>query len=68
MTDRPVRDRHVVLAATAVVVVVLGLLALSVYVPVVGEALSAAPLLIVALIVITAVVLVRALRPRSTGH
>lgn len=67
MTDRPVRDRQVVFVATAVVVAVLGLLALSVYVPVVGEALSAAPLLIVALIVITVVVLVRALRPRTPG-
>ncbi|HSH22376.1 MAG TPA: hypothetical protein VK992_07165 [Candidatus Caenarcaniphilales bacterium] len=65
MTHRPVRDRQVVFAAAAVVAVVLGLLAVSVYVPPVGELLSVAPLVIVALVVITVVVLVRALRPGS---
>jgi hypothetical protein len=65
MTERPVRDRHVVLVAAAVVALVLGLLALSVWVPAVGDALSSAPLLIAALVGVTVVVLVRALRPRA---
>lgn len=65
MTERPVRDRHVVLVAAAVVALVLGLLALSVWVPTVGDVLSSAPLLIAALVAVTTVVLIRALRPRG---
>lgn len=63
MSERPVRDRHVVLVAAAIVAVVLGLLTLSAVVPAFGEAISVAPLLIVALVVVTGVVLFRALRP-----
>lgn len=64
MSERPVRDRHVVLVAAAVVAIVLGLLTLSVLVPAFGEAISVAPLLIIALVVITGVILIRALRPQ----
>ncbi len=60
---RQVRDRHVVLVAAAVVAVVLGLQLLSAVVPAVGDFLGLAPVLIGALIVITLVVLARALRP-----
>jgi hypothetical protein len=59
---RGVRDRDVVLVAAAVVAAVLALLALSVYVPAFGDVLALAPVLIVALVAITIVVLVRALR------
>jgi polyferredoxin len=63
--DAPrVRDRQVVLVAAAVVAVVLGLQLLSAFVPAIGDVLGLAPVLIGALIVITLVVLVRALRPR----
>jgi hypothetical protein len=56
--------RHVALAASAVVVLVLGLQLVSLLVPEVGAAVGVMPLLIVALVVVTAVVLARALRPR----
>jgi Ca2+/H+ antiporter len=59
-----VRDRQVVLLAAVVVVVVLGLQLLSTFVPAVGDVLGLAPVLIGALIVVTLVVLARALRPR----
>lgn len=58
----PVRDRHVLLVAAAVVALVLGLLLLSAIVPPLGDALALAPVLIVALVLVTAAVLVRALR------
>jgi hypothetical protein len=59
-----IRDRHVVLLAAAVVAVVLGLQVLSSLVPAVGDFLGLAPVLIGALVLVTLVVLVRALRPR----
>lgn len=62
---RRVRDRDVVLLATAVVALVLGLYLLSSAVPAVGDFLRSAPVLIVGLIAVTAVVLLRALRPRA---
>ncbi|MDQ3938422.1 MAG: hypothetical protein M3253_07050 [Chloroflexota bacterium] len=60
---RSVRDRQVVLVAAAVAAVVLGLQAASALVPAVGEALGLAPVLIGALVIVTLVVLARALRP-----
>jgi len=60
-----IRDRHVVLVAAALVAVVLGLQLLSTFVPAVGDFLGLAPVLIGALIVVTLVVLARALRPGS---
>jgi predicted tellurium resistance membrane protein TerC len=60
-----IRDRQVLLVAVGVVVFVLALRALSDYVPAVADALDSAPVLIVALIVVTGLVLVRALRPRK---
>jgi len=60
-----VPDRSVLLVAAAVVAGVLGLLALSVYVPAVGQTLATAPVLIVALVVVTGLVLLRALRSRA---
>ena len=59
-----IRDRHVVLVASAVVAMVLGLQLLSTFVPAVGDFLGLAPVLIGALVVVTLVVLARALRPR----
>ena len=70
MGDQPrrarggIRDRHVVLVAGAVVAIVLGLQLLSTFVPAVGDLLGLAPVLIGALVVVTLVVLARALRPR----
>ena len=61
----PIGARQVVLAAAAVVALVLGLQALSLFVPGVGDALRLAPLLIVALVVVTGVVLWRALLRRG---
>jgi heme A synthase len=65
--QRGIRDRHVVLLATAIVALVLGLRLIGELVPGVDEVLGVAPLLIVALILVTVVVLVRALRPRRDG-
>ena len=63
---RPVRDRYVLLVAAAVVALVLGMLLLSAVVRPLGDALALAPVLIVALVVVTVVVLVRAIRrPRD---
>jgi hypothetical protein len=59
-----IRDRHVLLLATAIVAAVLGLQALSIFVPAIGEVVGLAPVLIGALIIVTVVVLGRALRPR----
>lgn len=58
-----IRDRQVVLAASAVVAAVLALQLLSTFVPAIGELVGLAPVLIGALIVVTLVVLARALRP-----
>lgn len=59
-----IRDRHVVMVAAVMVAVVLGLQVLSSLVPAVGDFLGLAPVLIGALIVVTLIVLARALRPR----
>lgn len=58
----PVGWRRVVAAAAAIVAVVLGLQLLGALVPDVGAALGAWPTMIVALVVVTALVLVTALR------
>ena len=60
-----VRDRQVLLVAVAVVVFVLALRALNDYVPAIADALGFEPVLIVALVVVTALVLFLALRPRK---
>lgn len=66
MSERaPIGARHVLLVASAIVVLVLGLQVVSLLVPGVGDAVGLAPLLIVALVVVTALVLARALRPRA---
>ena len=67
MTDRapvrrPIRDRHVVYAAAAVVAFVLLLRLLSDYVPGVADLLGYAPVLILGLVLVTAIILIRALR------
>jgi hypothetical protein len=64
VSERSVGAGHVVLAAALVVAVVLGLQLLSALVPGVDDALGLAPLLIVALIAVTTIVLLRALRRR----
>ena len=61
----PIGLREVLLVALAAALVVLGLQVLSTYVPAVGDALDSGPLLIVGLVVLTAFVLYRALRPRG---
>lgn len=58
-----VRDRQVLLIAAVVVVAVVGLNVVSVLVPPVGQVLGLAPVLIGALMIVTIVVLARALRP-----
>ena len=58
----PVGARHVLGLAAAAVAVVLGLNLLSILVPPVGSVLGLAPLVIVVLIVVTAAVLLGALR------
>lgn len=58
----PVRDRYVLVVAAAVVALVLGLLLLSAVVRPLGDALALAPVLIGVLVVVTVVVLVRAIR------
>ena len=60
-----VRDRQVILVAVAVVLFVLALRALSDYVPAVADVLGFAPVLIVALVIATVLVLFLALRPRK---
>lgn len=59
-----IRDRHVVLVAAAVVAAVLGLQVMSVFVPALRDALALAPLLIGVLVIVTLVVLARALSAR----
>ena len=61
----PVKDRHVLLAAVAAAGLVLGLLLLSAWVRPLGDALAGAPVLISALVLVTLVVLVRAVRGRA---
>jgi uncharacterized membrane protein YbhN (UPF0104 family) len=71
MTDKSptrlgrVRDRQVILVAVAVVLFVLALRALSDNVPAVADMLGSAPVLVVALVVATVIVLFLALRPRK---
>jgi hypothetical protein len=60
----PIGARQVVLLAAAAVVFVLGLQVVSALVPGLGDALELWPLLIVAMVAVTLVVLYRALRPR----
>lgn len=62
---RPVPDRYVLLAAAAVVVLVLILRLVTDYVPGVADLLGFDPVLIVALVIVTGLVLVRAMRPRN---
>ena len=62
-----VRDRDVVIAAALVVAGVLIVAWLSGLVPVLDDAIGLAPLVIVGLVVVTIIVLVRALRPRRKG-
>jgi polyferredoxin len=62
-TTRPARDRQVVLLAAAIVAVILGLQLVSALVPAVGDVLGLAPVIIGALVLVTLVVLVRAVRP-----
>jgi hypothetical protein len=63
VSQPPIGARHVLLAATAVVAIVLGLFVMSLWVPAVGDLMSSVPVLIVALVVVTLLVLLRALRP-----
>lgn len=60
----PVRDRDVVIAAALVVALVLVIAWLTGLVPMLDDAIGLAPVIILALIVVTVVVLVRALLPR----
>jgi polyferredoxin len=62
-TTRPARDRQVVLLAALIVFVILGLQLVSAMVPAVGDVLGLAPVIIGALVLVTLVVLVRAVRP-----
>jgi polyferredoxin len=62
-TTRPARDRQVVLVAASIVVVILGLQLVSALVPAVGDVLGLAPVIIGALVLVTLVVLLRAVRP-----
>ncbi|MGI8929260.1 MAG: hypothetical protein ACR2H0_07345 [Candidatus Limnocylindrales bacterium] len=61
---RSVRDREVVLAAVLVVAFVLAIAWLSGLIPALDSAIELAPVIIVGLIVVTVVVLARALVPR----
>jgi polyferredoxin len=62
-TTRPARDRQVVLLAALIVLVILGLQLVSALVPAVGDVLGLVPVIIGALVLVTLVVLVRAVRP-----
>jgi Mg/Co/Ni transporter MgtE len=65
---RPVRDRDVLLAAVLVVAFVLIFAWLTGLIPVLDNAIGLAPVVIVGMIVVTVVVLIRALLPkRGTG-
>jgi hypothetical protein len=61
---RPVRDRDVVLAAVLVVAFVLIVAWLTGLIPALDNAIGLAPVVIIAMILVTVVVLARALRPR----
>jgi polyferredoxin len=63
---RQARDRQVVLVAAAIVAAVLGLQLISALVPAVGDVLGLAPILIGTLVLVTLVVLVRAVRPPAS--
>jgi len=63
---RGVRDRDVVLAAALVVVGVLIVAWLTGLVPALDSAIALAPLVIIGLVVVTVLVLARALWPRRT--
>ena len=63
---RPVRDREVVIAAVLVVAFVLVVAWLTGLIPALDEAIGLRPLVIIALVVVTAIVLVRALLPRRS--
>ncbi len=63
MTERRgVRDRDVVLVAAGVVVVILALNLVSALFPPLDRLLAAAPIVVLAMVAVTAVVLLRALR------
>jgi polyferredoxin len=64
--SRPVRDRDVVIAAVLVVAFVLLVAWLTGLVPALDEAIGLGPVIIVALVVVTLVVLVRAVVPRRS--
>ena len=71
MTDgpaprHPVRDREVVLAAALVVASVLAVAWLTGLVPALDNAVGLAPVIIVALVVVTGIVLFRAVLPRRS--
>jgi hypothetical protein len=57
-------ERQVVIVLVAVVAAVIGLAFVSDYVTPLGDALRGAPVVIAALVIVTAVVLFLALRPR----
>jgi hypothetical protein len=61
---RPVRDRDVVLAAVLVVALVLAIAWLTGFVPELDNAIGLRPVIIVGLVLVTLVVLARALLPR----
>jgi len=61
-----VRDRDVVLAAVLVVAFVLIVAWLTGLIPALDNAIGLAPVVIIAMILVTVVVLARALRPRRT--
>jgi hypothetical protein len=66
-TTPRVRDRDVVLAAALVVAGVLIVAWLTGFIPALDSAIGLAPVVIVALVVVTVVVLARALWPRRPG-
>jgi predicted tellurium resistance membrane protein TerC len=59
-------ERQVVIVLTAVVLAVIGLAFVSDYVTPLGDALRGAPVVIAGLVIVTAVVLFLALRPRRS--
>lgn len=61
---RGVRDRDVLVVMAGVVVVVLVAIVLSTFVPGIGRLFQALPILVIGLVVGTAYVLYRSLRPR----
>jgi len=61
---RPVRDRDVVLAAVLVVAFVLIFAWLTGLIPVLDNAIGLAPVIIVGMIVVTVIVLIRAVMPK----